>query len=306
MIAPIRMALGLGAALVLCAAPAGCRRVAPTVCGDFFLNPGTEECDDGNLTGGDGCSAICTLEEGADASATTDAGGANTDAAAVASDASMPGSDATTPGSDAVAPGADAAPPGTDAAPSGTDAAPPGTDAGSGPAAPSVPGDLVITEIMRNPDVVLDDAGEWFEIYNPTSSTFDLQGLVFHDDGTEAFTVTTPLVMGPNSYLVLGRNGDPGTNGGLGVDYVYASSFYLGNGADEIQIDSGATVIDRVAWMTAAPMIWPSPTGASISLDPSATSGASNDFLTSWCAATTPIVPGGDLGSPGLPNPTCP
>jgi len=39
--------------------PAGCLVVDP--CGNGVLNPG-ESCDDGNQTGGDGCSAICRIE----------------------------------------------------------------------------------------------------------------------------------------------------------------------------------------------------------------------------------------------------
>ncbi|MBX3191744.1 MAG: hypothetical protein KF819_32425 [Labilithrix sp.] len=36
-------------------------RLTPSGCGDTFVS-GAEECDDGNTTGGDGCSATCTLE----------------------------------------------------------------------------------------------------------------------------------------------------------------------------------------------------------------------------------------------------
>ena len=37
------------------------------VCGDNVLEPPAETCDDGNLTGGDGCSATCQLENHAPA-----------------------------------------------------------------------------------------------------------------------------------------------------------------------------------------------------------------------------------------------
>ncbi len=37
--------------------------IAPSGCGDgFFVSGGTEECDDGNATNGDGCSSTCKLE----------------------------------------------------------------------------------------------------------------------------------------------------------------------------------------------------------------------------------------------------
>lgn len=41
---------------------AGCASVA-AVCGDGTVNAGIEECDDGNVTNGDGCSSSCALEE---------------------------------------------------------------------------------------------------------------------------------------------------------------------------------------------------------------------------------------------------
>ncbi|MFA6098649.1 MAG: DUF4215 domain-containing protein [Patescibacteria group bacterium] len=36
--------------------------VANPVCGDGDINQASEECDDGNITGGDGCSSTCTIE----------------------------------------------------------------------------------------------------------------------------------------------------------------------------------------------------------------------------------------------------
>ncbi|MBI2897017.1 MAG: DUF4215 domain-containing protein [Deltaproteobacteria bacterium] len=44
--------------------PANCNTsCAVPACGDGFLDPG-EECDDGNLTDGDGCPADCDLPQG--------------------------------------------------------------------------------------------------------------------------------------------------------------------------------------------------------------------------------------------------
>jgi cysteine-rich repeat protein len=46
-----------------CRDEAGLNRACDSVCGDGHLDPG-EECDDGNQTGGDGCSGACTKEAG--------------------------------------------------------------------------------------------------------------------------------------------------------------------------------------------------------------------------------------------------
>ncbi|NIS36798.1 MAG: hypothetical protein GWN73_40345, partial [Actinobacteria bacterium] len=44
--------------------------------------------------------------------------------------------------------------------------------------------------------------------------------------------------------------------------------------------------------------------GASLSLDPSALSHTANDDGVNWCWATDDYN-GGDLGTPGAPNPAC-
>ncbi len=46
--------------------------------------------------------------------------------------------------------------------------------AGNDCAAPVV--EVVINEIIQNPDAVSDSAGEWFELYNPTDSDIDIDG----------------------------------------------------------------------------------------------------------------------------------
>ncbi|MFM7143631.1 MAG: ATP-binding protein, partial [Alphaproteobacteria bacterium] len=53
-----------------------------------------------------------------------------------------------------------------------------------------VAGDLLVTEIMPNPNAVSDTYGEWFEITNMTGRDLDLVGLILTDDGGETYTVT--------------------------------------------------------------------------------------------------------------------
>ena len=57
-----------------------------------------------------------------------------------------------------------------------------------------------------------------------------------------------PLWLPAGGYLVLGRNADTATNGGVPVSYRY-TGFTLGNSDDEITLLDGAgTEIDRVAY----------------------------------------------------------
>jgi len=107
--------------------------------------------------------------------------------------------------------------------------------------------DLFITEVMTNPAAVSDTAGEWFELYNPTSENVDLQGIMLLDDGSNSHTISTgsPLLITPGDYFVMARNGDPATNGGVNADYVY-NNFSLGNSIDQIVFSDGITDLLRL------------------------------------------------------------
>ncbi|HET8710439.1 MAG TPA: lamin tail domain-containing protein [Spongiibacteraceae bacterium] len=115
------------------------------------------------------------------------------------------------------------------------------------------PGDLVITEVLANPDAVSDTAGEWFEIYNASASSLDLSGLVIRDQGSNVHTVSgdTPVTVASGSYFVFGRNGDPLVNGGYTPDYVY-DGFVLGNSSDVIILELGGVEIASLIYSDAA------------------------------------------------------
>lgn len=167
-------------------------------------------------------------------------------------------------------------------------------------AAALAPGDLVITEVMQNPNAVLDASGEWFEVYNATANAIDLNGLEFKDDGTNSFIVAGSVVVPAGGFAVLGLNGDTGTNGGVTIDYVYPSAWSLGNADDEVVILDGATEIDRVNY-DGGP-VWPDPTGASMYLTDL---NADNSLGANWATSTAPYG-AGDLGTPGSGPSTAP
>ncbi|MBN1335036.1 MAG: lamin tail domain-containing protein [Deltaproteobacteria bacterium] len=164
-----------------------------------------------------------------------------------------------------------------------------------------VAGDLVITEIIQNPSAVLDDVGEWFEVYNASGFDVDLEGLQVYDLDTDAFTVSGSLVVADGAFAVFGIEGDSKLNGGVSVDYDY-DAFSLANGADELVLANGTGVLDEVDWDDGA--TFPDPTGASMTLDPGFLDAVSNDDGTHWCEATSTFGDG-DLGTPGAVNDTC-
>lgn len=165
------------------------------------------------------------------------------------------------------------------------------------------PGDLVLSEILVDPQAVGDRSGEWFELANRTGFAVDLDGLEVGDGDREAFTVTGPLVVPALGHAVLGRVADSALNGGAAVDYAYGSGLTLGNGADALVLSAGAVVIDEVAWDGG--YAFPDPTGASLQLDSASVDAAANDDGAAWCAATAAFGDG-DLGTPGATNDACP
>lgn len=111
------------------------------------------------------------------------------------------------------------------------------------------PGDLIITEVMANPDSVSDLAGEWFELHNLTGNSLDINGLTLSDNGSNLHVIDNggSLVIDPFGYIVLGRNGVTATNGGYTAGYVY-DNFVLSNSEDEIIISSSGTEIVRLEY----------------------------------------------------------
>jgi len=169
---------------------------------------------------------------------------------------------------------------------------------------PAGEGDIIVTEIMKNPNQVGDAEGEWFEVYNTTDADIDINAWFIEDLGTDSHRIykTDGVVVASKDYLVLGINGDTETNGGVELDYVYAG-YNLGNTADEILLVSGATIVDEVDYTKVDP--WIDPAGASLSLSATAFEAVANDDGANWCEAET-AYGAGDLGTPGEANPTCP
>ena len=160
--------------------------------------------------------------------------------------------------------------------------------------------DIIITEIMQNPDSASDSYGEWFEVYNNSGSDVDMIGYVIADDGTNSHIIASSLIVPANGFAVLGINDDPLLNGGYTCDYVY-SGFFLANGDDEVVIylPDGVTEVDRVNYDGGA--VWPDPHGASMAF--TGFPGEDNNDGTTWTwtvfRESTFLAGPQDKGSPG-------
>ena len=170
-------------------------------------------------------------------------------------------------------------------------------------------GDLVITEIMNNPSPVSDATGEWFEIYNTTSTAIDINGWTLKDDGTNTHIIDSSngtTLVASGGYLVLGRSADSAVNGGSPVNYEYGEGGHtLGNGSDEVVLLTPNDVeISRVDYDGGT--TYPDLNGQSMQLDPSSINETDNDLGSNWCASTSSYGDGtGSLGTPGVANDTC-
>jgi hypothetical protein len=161
-------------------------------------------------------------------------------------------------------------------------------------------GDLVITEIMFNPSYCADASCEWFELYNASGGSVDLDGLIIEDDGGNTATVTGSSVMAAGSTIVLAI-GDSSSWGytGFTPDGYYGSTVALGNSGDQVSIANSLGVLDVAAAYSGGTA------GYSLSLDPASLDVTSNDDPAYWCEAVSAIGSTGDFGTPGAANDSC-
>ena len=175
------------------------------------------------------------------------------------------------------------------------------------------PGELVINEIMYNPSGDEPET-EWFEVYNSTGGSLDMDGCAFSEESGDTFTIPggTDLTVASGDYFVFGHT----DNVNYDVDYVYGGGsgtfFGLNNtGSGDILTiecpDSGGTLqtIDIVNYDDSG--VWPSGTeGYAISFGvPSSSSGdyaSDNDTGGNWGHSTSQIGTTSDFGTPGAIN----
>lgn len=188
-----------------------------------------------------------------------------------------------------------------------------GSDAGvkvdAGPRTTPFAGELVVSEIMADSDVVTDDCGEWFELHNPSATvTYNLRGCVIADE-SNYFAITTDVLIPPGAFFSLSRYESTYCAGTLGIpgpgftpDYHYLNVKFANEG-DLVRLTCGGVVVDQVSYVG-----WTVTKGASFNLDPSSYDAVANDSAAAWCAASTVYNMAGserDRGTPGMPNSGC-
>lgn len=179
-----------------------------------------------------------------------------------------------------------------------------------------VPGDLVITEIMIDPDPLANSNGEWFEIYNDSPDGVDLKGLVIVNDRGESDTIVDFAYVPAGGRALVVQWDVQADNGELPYSYPSSAptryhhellSFVLYNGDLRLSIESpDGTELDAVAW-DGGPG-FPDPQGSAIQLEPIARDAVLNDDGANWCISRdtygSPTGPG-LYGTPLAENHAC-
>lgn len=176
---------------------------------------------------------------------------------------------------------------------------------------PTAKKDVIITEFLADPLATVDTEGEWFELYNPSSTTsYDLENCIMKDHQTNSFTINGSngsFVVGPKEYVVFGASSNLGFVGGS-ADYEYnRDDFALANSGDELVLSCNSTLIyevdyeDGANWGTGNNEIIE---GEADGLDPSKLTTANGNDASNWCKQTSDQG-NGDKGTPGGPNDSC-
>lgn len=90
-------------------------------------------------------------------------------------------------------------------------------------------GEVIVTEIMADPDVVADNVGEWIELTNLDTVEHDLSDWTMRDDGRNDFAFPAGSIIAPGGTLVLARSAEDTLNGGVTADIGLSDEFTLNN-----------------------------------------------------------------------------
>lgn len=159
-------------------------------------------------------------------------------------------------------------------------------------------GDLVITELLPNPQAVADADGEWIEIYNASDHAVNMAGLRIFTAATSRCTFSGMLAS--HALTLAAANSNPVANGGLPNLITCTGPITLTNTGTTVAVGPPPPdpIIDTMSYTTNTP-------AASLSLDPGAWTAAGNDNPANFCNGTV-VYTAIDLGTPGALNPSCP
>ena len=147
-------------------------------------------------------------------------------------------------------------------------------------------GTLIVSEVMVNPDSVVDKVGEWLEVYNPATQPLDLAGWTL-ECAVFQHVIEGSLIVPAQGYAVLAASGDAKKNGGVAAAYGWAD--HPGGGDLSLPNSGAATLTVRDATgqvADAVPLaLLPWGLGASALLKTQCFAPAKNDDAGCWLGA---------------------
>ncbi|MEW5740582.1 MAG: lamin tail domain-containing protein [Myxococcota bacterium] len=96
-----------------------------------------------------------------------------------------------------------------------------------------------LSEVMFYPASTV-TAGEWFEVFNTSTSTIDLAGWEIDFGGGNVHTIASSVVVPAGGTIVLGQSADPMQNDGVTVAYAYGTGFTMDDTAGTVTLRAGA------------------------------------------------------------------
>jgi hypothetical protein len=145
-----------------------------------------------------------------------------------------------------------------------------------------------------------DPGQEWIELHNPGTEPVSLNGWTVKDCSEQAMSlVGSDLVLEPGGYLVLGAELDSILNGGVPVDIVYPSDFYLPNSVGAVLLfDATGVLIDQTRYSAFDPwdVVF---SGHSIARVSPTSDGTQPE---SWATSSQGFGSNSNHGTPGAPN----
>lgn len=163
-------------------------------------------------------------------------------------------------------------------------------------------GELLITEVMSNPDALSDADGEWFEIYNASDHDISLQNVILKKASGSAHVISDNITISSGQFFGLAKT-DAAFSGSK---YVY-SGISLSNSGDNIGLynygtdGTNGSLICELTYDGS----FPTSAGAAMQLSSASLDISLIDDPAHWCLATN-AYDTGDLGSPANGNSSCP
>ena len=155
---------------------------------------------------------------------------------------------------------------------------------------PTVARDILFSELMSNPDFLLDNLGEWFEIRNPGTAKLNLRDCVFSNAATNNFGINFDLFIEADEYVTFAISENPGLGFVPDINYI-GTGLTLDNLADTLTLTCNGIVIDSRSYTIPS-------SGRSSAL--------SNNGNAKWCDDLVNLYNPVDKGTPGAANINCP